>query len=71
MCERGLVNMIQLDLLEKKNVKKINLKKKISVVFVIVNNTKKLTNFMYFFYKINKVRRESYSFIIKSKGENL
>ena len=54
MCEGELVNIIQLELLEK-NEKKLTLKK-ISVVFVIVNNKKKLTNFMYFFlYKIIKL----------------
>ena len=47
MCEGELVNIIQLELLEK-NEKKLTLKK-ISVVFVIVNNKKKLTNFMYYF----------------------
>ena len=70
MCEGELVNIIQLELLEK-NEKKLTLKK-ISVVFVIVNNKKKVNKlYVFFFIQNNKVRRESYLFINKSKGEKL
>ena len=48
MCEGELVNIIQLELLEK-NEKKLTLKK-ISVVFVIVNNKKKVNKLYVFFY---------------------
>ena len=47
MCERGLVNIIQFELLKKRK-KKLTLKK-ISVVFVFVNNTNKVNKFYVFF----------------------